>query len=398
MKLAVFTTHPIQYQVPVFQELVRQGIDLDVVYASDHSVRGGYDKGFAREVKWDIPLLDGYRSRFLENLGGGPDKGGFRAYHCPDVKKTITELSPDAVLIPGYNTWYYLQVILAAGKLGIPLYLRGNNKDGTGPARTGFKVKLRSVVLKCLYRRFRGFFAIGEYMTQHYLHHGVPKKKITLTPYCNNSPLFEAQALNKSKVRNDMRKELGIPPEACVVMTSGRFISWKRVDLVAKAVAELDIGTTPVWLLSLGDGPKFEEWSEGCAHLLPGRFLSPGFINQSELGRFFSCGDVFVLPSDHHHETWGLVVNEAMMFGLPVVVSDGVGCRQDLVESRDTGYIFPAGDVKALTSCLQKLVSNPDLREKMGRRARELISTYSVAGNALAIRETLDRDLKGKNV
>jgi len=101
-----------------------------------------------------------------------------------------------------------------------------------------------------------------------------------------------------------------------------------------------------------------------------------GFLNQSALPGLYAAADLFVLPSEE--EPWGLIVNEVMAAGLPVIVSDQVGAAADLVECRNTGIIFPCGDICALRSGLETLLSSPELRKTMGMNARKLIRSWDV--------------------
>ena len=107
-----------------------------------------------------------------------------------------------------------------------------------------------------------------------------------------------------------------------------------------------------------------------------------GFRNQSELPACYAMADALVLPSES--EPWGLVVNEAMCFGLPIVVSDRVGSAPDLVRSGRNGFVYPMGDVSALAGCLRKLIANDVARAEMGRQSMEIITRWG-----------LDQDVEG---
>jgi glycosyltransferase involved in cell wall biosynthesis len=106
------------------------------------------------------------------------------------------------------------------------------------------------------------------------------------------------------------------------------------------------------------------------------RVVLAGFLDQSRLPRAYAVADVFVLPSKLH-ETWGLVVNEAMNFSLPVVVSEKVGSAVDLVIPGANGYVVSADDVSELAGALEKLVRDQPLRESFGRRSAQIISQWS---------------------
>jgi glycosyltransferase involved in cell wall biosynthesis len=99
-----------------------------------------------------------------------------------------------------------------------------------------------------------------------------------------------------------------------------------------------------------------------------------GFVNQSDLPGLYAALDIFVLPSEH--EPWGLAVNEAMCAGLPVVVSQGVGCVADLVRDGVNGYTPAAGDIGGLARALQRLIEDEDLRERQGRASLTRIQQW----------------------
>jgi glycosyltransferase involved in cell wall biosynthesis len=130
-------------------------------------------------------------------------------------------------------------------------------------------------------------------------------------------------------------------------------------------------------LLIAGDGPLRAEMQCRVAALHVPDVRFAGFLNQSELPSAYAVADAFVLPSKIH-ETWGLVVNEAMNFGLPVVVSDKAGCAADLVRSGANGLVVPHGDTAALAGAIARLVDEPDTRARFGVVSRRIIDRYSI--------------------
>ena len=128
-------------------------------------------------------------------------------------------------------------------------------------------------------------------------------------------------------------------------------------------------------LLVIGDGNLRDEAERYVTieHLKNVRFV--GFQNQRQLSKYYVCGDIFVLPAQF--DTWGLVVNEAMLFGMPVIVSRGVGSAHDLVRPGVTGEIYPIGDVERLAGHLRELILFPDKRAQMGAAAADLVAQYS---------------------
>ena len=121
--------------------------------------------------------------------------------------------------------------------------------------------------------------------------------------------------------------------------------------------------------------------------LLGERLLMPGFVNQSELGRYFAAADVFVLPSAY--DTWGLVVNEAMHWGLPCVVSDKTGCHRDLVEAGVSGFIHGWDNAHDLQVHLQRFLDEPELAPRLGKNALARIEPYRIARTAADLGDAL---------
>jgi glycosyltransferase involved in cell wall biosynthesis len=139
------------------------------------------------------------------------------------------------------------------------------------------------------------------------------------------------------------------------------------------------------YLLIVGDGDERQRLEQQAAGLPDVRFL--GFRNQTELPRYFDLCDVFVLPS--RHEPWGLVVNEAMNAARAVVVSDDVGCQEDLIIEGKTGAVFPVGDVRGLAAALARTLAEPGTAARMGAAGREHIQRFSFEQDVAGLRQAL---------
>jgi glycosyltransferase involved in cell wall biosynthesis len=171
-------------------------------------------------------------------------------------------------------------------------------------------------------------------------------------------------------------------------MFSGKLIRKKNPMLIAQAISKLK-SSKSFGLLVVGDGKLRNEFETRMNNTHGVRTVFAGFVNQSELGKYYTAGDAFILPSSYA-ETWGLVVNEAQIFGLPVVVSDTVGCREDLVIPGETGHIFPSEDASALADKMMQLLENPDQARHMGENGRQLIQRYRVADAVEGIVQALE--------
>jgi glycosyltransferase involved in cell wall biosynthesis len=150
----------------------------------------------------------------------------------------------------------------------------------------------------------------------------------------------------------------------------------KHPDAVVKAVARLRDDGVPLSLLIVGAGEMEQALrSLVVEYNLAGVVAVAGFVNQAELPGVYAASDVFVLPAEN--EPWGLIVNEVMCAGLPVIVGAEVGCVRDLVHEGRNGLLVGAGDVAALASALRRLLENDREREAMGREGLAMIREWS---------------------
>jgi glycosyltransferase involved in cell wall biosynthesis len=399
IKLAYLLSHPIQYQSPLLRRIAAEpSIDLTVLYTSDFSVREYVDKGFGVAMQWDVPLLDGYRHKFLPRLRDAQD---------------ITALAPlnygfwrefraggyDAVWIHGYATANSLMAMVAARLLGIPVLQR---MDGTliDRARSGMKLRVKSGVLAVLERLVAAVLPVGT-LNAAYWRRYLPDTPQFLMPYAVDNADFAARTLAAAAGREAFRAELGLQAGRGVILFAGKLMERKRcIDLVeayvrlspdwVEGVAGSGVRLTEPqpYLLIAGDGELRSQLEARATELNweSVRFL--GFQNQTQLPRLYDLCDVFCLPSVH--EPWGLIVNEVMAAGRAVVVSDEVGCVPDLVRDGETGLIHRAGDVAGLAGCLRRIATEPGLAERMGRAGADLIRTWDFEADVRGLVAALD--------
>lgn len=372
MKVAVVSTHPIQYYTPWFQGLARQpNIELKVYYAllpDEQQQSVGFGQAFA----WDIPLLDGYDWELLPNKRRSPSLRGFLRSSTPAIKTKLARLRPDAVIVTGWQSLPLLQALRAATALRIPRIVRGeSNALRSRPAWVRATHRL-------LLSRFDAFLAIGKANREFYLRYGIDAQRIFSCPYFVDNHRFAEQHREAARDRNSLRAAWSIPEGHTCFLYVGKLESKKRIMDLLRALELARRNSPAVHLLVAGAGELMGEAREfAAANELPVTFA--GFLNQSQIARAYAAGDCLVLPSDYG-ETWGLVVNEAMACGLPAIVSDRVGCWSDLVEEGVTGAVFPFGDVGALARKIETLAADPGELARLGRRASERIRDYSVEG------------------
>jgi len=187
--------------------------------------------------------------------------------------------------------------------------------------------------------------------------------------------------------RERIRARFGFGPQTRVIAFAAKFTDRKRpLDLI-RAFARLP-KDRPYGLLMAGSGARLDACRDHVSACGLDRVAFAGFLNQTGIGEVYAAADCFVLPSEY--ETWGLVVNEAMNFALPVVVSDGVGAGPDLVEEGANGHRYPVGDVDALARALHAVLASDARREAMGRRSLEIVRRYSMSRTAEGVVDAVE--------
>lgn len=369
-RLAIFATHPIQYQVPWFCALARRAdVALKVFYAHLPAPRE-QGSGFDVPFQWDIPLLDGYAWQRLENARRAPGLSRFSSSSTPAIAELLRRERPDAVLLTGWNALPLVQALWGALRTQIPRIVRGESN----------LLRRRGVAARMAHRillpRFDAFLAIGKSNRAFYRAYGVPEERVFDCPYFVDNSRFAASAASLAPSRAEVRAAWSIPDGATCFLFAGKLQPKKRLLDLLRALSRVPHDAGKRHLLLVGTGEQMEEAKALAAAERLGVTFA-GFLNQTEMPKAYLAADCLVLPSGAG-ETWGLVVNEAMACGRPAIISDRVGCGPDLVEDGVTGRLFPCGDVDALARVLTELVRRPEPLVQMGDSARARIARYSV--------------------
>jgi glycosyltransferase involved in cell wall biosynthesis len=377
VRLASLVSHPIQYQAPLFRALARHpDIDFTAVFLSTHGVAPTLDPGFGQVIAFDVPLLEGYRSHFVRNRARRPHTQSFFGAVNPGLAALLVRERFDALWVHGYAQASNWIAFTTAAALRLPFLIRG---DSQLLVQSGLRSRsLRRLLLGSLFRAARGLLYIGEQNRRFYEAFGVPSDKLFFAPYGVDNGFFaaRAEAARTAGRRESLRTQIGAAPDDVVLLVVGKLMGFKQPLDVVRALPHLDRRAVAVFV---GDG-ELRGAVEAELAATKVRGLVTGFVNQTDLPDWYAAGDVAVLASDF--EKWGLVVNEAMACGLPVVASDLVGCAPDLVRDGQTGVVFRARDPDALAAALRPLVADPALRARLGDGARRLIAHYDVAATA----------------
>lgn len=383
-KLAIITSHPIQYYAPWFRYLAHQAVfDLRVFYLWDFGVRQQLDPGFQQGVEWDIPLLEGYEYEFVPNISKQPGTKHFGGLQNPTLIQQVSQYKPDAVLLMNYNyasLYHFLWHWRAT-----PILFRGDSHRLI--TQHGFKPWLKDCWISQVFRRFAACLYVGKSNYQYFQAHGVSSDRLFFSPHAVDNDRFFQQANLAATQAVAWKKELGIPENHAIILFAGKLIPKKRpTDLLQ---AFLTANLADVSLLFVGSG-ELEATLRSQAAKSSHVYFAP-FQNQSQMPRTYAIADLFVLPSYGSGETWGLAVNEAMCLAKPVLVSNHVGCAADLVYPHQNGLSFAAGDVAALAESLKSAFADRDQLVAWGQESRRIITKHSYAQTTKGLLEAIDR-------
>ena len=378
MRLAILVSHPIQYYAPLFRELARR-IDLQVFYAHRATPAQQAQAGFGTTFDWDVDLFDGYRYVFLGNVAQNPDAHHFGGCDTPDISLKLGKGKFDALLVMGWHLKSYWQGVWAAKRSGIRVFVRGDSHLDT--PRHVLKRATKEFVYPPLLRVFDAALYVGQRNREYYEHYHYPAERLFVSPHCVDTERFANNAT--SQARREMRARLGVGSDDKVALFAGKLVEFKRpLDLV-EAAAHMEACGRRIQILVAGAGPR-ENALRARARAAGVQLHLLGFQNQSQMPAAYAAADVLVLPSNGR-ETWGLVANEALACGVPIVVSDAVGCEPDLANDPQVGRTFPVGDIDALAGALAATLGAPPNLDAIKR----VSDAYSLAAAASGILQAL---------
>ncbi|HEX9224154.1 MAG TPA: glycosyltransferase family 4 protein [Candidatus Acidoferrales bacterium] len=395
-RVLILGSHPVQYAAQFLHQLAQHPlVDLQVAYCSLFGAQGGLDPEFGIEVQWDVPLLEGYPWVQIPNRSLRPGLGRFWGLFNPGLWKLIREEHFDAIVCHvGYVFSSFWIAVAAAKSSGTP-FLFGTDATTMRPR---LAARWKTWVKPRVWRRVFGLadqlLAPSSGTVALFREMGFPAEKISLTPFAVDNDWWTRQAalVNRSAVRASW----DIPENGKVILFCAKLQPWKRPQDVLRAFVQANLPDT--YVVFAGQGPlRADLEGEARERGISSRVRVLGFVNQSQLPATYRGADVFVLPSEY--DPCPVVVCEAMLCGLPVILSDQIRGRFDLVLPGKTGFIYPCGDVNSLAAILRTLVSNPEEISRLSAAARERMKTWSpketVEGTVKAIEQAVRRGKGG---
>jgi len=384
-KLAIVTTHPIQYYAPVFKLLhERNKISINVYYTWGEKALDKYDPGFGQKVAWDIPLLDGYPYEWVINISGDPGTHRFNGIANPNLAEQINKWQPDAILFFGWAYQGHLKAIRYF-KNKIPVFFRG---DSTllDEAR-GIKSLFKTIYLKWVYKHIDHAFFVGTRNKDYFKKYGLKENQLSFAPHAIDNARFAQDRCSESRL---LRESLNIKSDDLLILFAGKLENKKSPTLLLEAF--LALNSPGIHLLFIGNGVLENELKLRSANTENIHFIP--FQNQSTMPVAYQAADLFCLPSQGPGETWGLAVNEAMACGKAVLVSGKVGCAVDLVKEDYNGAVFRSGQAEDLSAKLAKLTRSKNVLQEYGHKSKKIIQNWTFQQIAETIENKLNETIR----
>ncbi len=360
-RLVILTEIISPYRIPLFNDLAGSAeVNPHVIFLAETDPQLRQWTVYKEEIRFSYEVLPSWRRRV----------GRYNLLLNRGVERALTAAEPDVILCGGYSYFASWQALIWARihNTSFLLWSESNLQD----ARRGHA--LVEFLKDEFLHRCSGFVVPGVSAKQYLESRNIKPENIFIAPNAVDNGLFAKAATEARTNAGHVRTKLGLPER--YVLFVGRLVREKGVFDLLAAYAALD-GTLrrDVGLVFVGDGSASAELRERARAISPGIIVFPGFAQREQLGAFYGLAEVLVLAT--HTDPWGLVVNEAMACGLPVIVSRVAGCSADLVRENSTGLLIAPADVKGIAAALEHLLRRPELCAKMGANSLQRIGRYS---------------------
>jgi glycosyltransferase involved in cell wall biosynthesis len=353
------------YRIPVFNALAQhERVDLHVVFLSETDAGLRQWPVYKDEINFSYEVLPSARFR----------AGKSSLILNWKLRACLKKFAPDAVICGGYNYVASWEALWWAKNRDVELILwsESNRHD----ARTGLEwvESLKAYFLSCCDR----FVVPGKASSEYLQSLGADAETISMAPNAVDNDWFRRQADSirgrERERQTEFPDQLGLPGRFLLFV--GRLVAEKGIFDLLHAYDQLEADTrSSVGLVFAGDGPSRAELEWHAQSVSPGTICFPGFLHREDLAAVYALADALILPT--HSDTWGLVVNEAMACGLPIIVTNVAGCSSDLVDDGWNGYVVPPQHPEELSMAMDALTRDADLRQKMSARSWQRILEYS---------------------
>ena len=349
------------YRIPVFNVLASgAGLDLHVIFLAETDETLRQWRVYKDEICFSHQILPSWRWRagrtsVLINRG---------------LWSALNKANPQVIICGGYNHAASWEALLWARRHRVPFVLWSESNSQDARAGRAWVESLKAYFLRHCDR----FVVPGKASFEYLKMLGCEEASISTAPNAVDSSWFATRAESAFRRAAEFRDQLRLPSR--FILFVGRLVPEKGVCDLLEAYAMLESGMrSEVGLVFAGDGVSREELAQQAKRISPGTVCFPGFAQREDLAGLYALAECLVLPT--HSDPWGLVVNEAMACGLPIIVSSVAGCSADLVDDGWNGYVVPPQDSEKLRLAIDCVVRRPELRQSMSAHSLERIRGYS---------------------
>ncbi len=381
LRVAVAVSHPIQHFCPLYRALTQDGrAKVTVLFESLRGAEPFWDPNFGRTVDWGSDVTDGFDWLALTRRHEGRLASAWRC-----IRSTVSQLRrmrPDVVVVYSYTQVISVAAAIAAKLMGYRVAAITDSEllaHRSGPVRI-----LKRLVVRMWLRLVDVLLTCGDENERYFEHYGFPRTRMVRCPFPIDEESFQATDEERIVLRRAVRRQLGIPESAFVILNVAKLVAWKGQEDLIRAVAAVATGDPGIgpWLLLLGDGPDREALHSLATDTGVREIVFGGFVSPKQLPRYYAAADLYVHPSlvDPHP----LAVTEAICTGLPVIATDRVGSagRTDDLQAGRNGWVTRAGDWQSLAQLLRDRLSRP---EELSDAAMWSLSIYAGRGMAATV-------------
>jgi glycosyltransferase involved in cell wall biosynthesis len=358
-RLVIITEIIAPYRIPVFNALAQHpGIDLKVIFLAKTDPSTRLWRVYADEIHFAHEILPSWRTRVQK----------YNLLLNRKVVDALRRANPDTIVCGGYN---YLASWLALrwAKLNhVPFLLWCESTANDN--RSGHRVV--ESLKKNFFDNCDGCIVPGTAAERYARQMGTSPERIFNAPNAVDNDLFASRANDARQHASGIKAEFNLPER--YFLFAGRLVKSKGIFELLEAYASLDEDLrSQVGLVFAGDGSLRPELEHIAKSIRPGAIRFVGFLQRDELASYYGLADCLVFPT--HSDPWGLVVNEAMACGLPVICGQTAGCAADLV--RSNGRLIDSRDVGQLARAMEELAADANSRRQMSRNSLKIIRNYS---------------------
>lgn len=379
-RLAIIMSHPTQHFAPLYAELAKfDQLQLKVFFIAENGVVQSRDNGFDVDLKWDIPLTQGYEHCFIDP-GRVLKRFNFFTVDSRNLNPALEKYAPDSIWLHGYAQLANWRVLF---KFNADTHIIYSSDSNFVIQRHWMKRLCKSILLPFFFKRVDRLLSISDANRAYLKHYGVADDKIVDT----NFPIdiarithnIEALPANSKQL---VRRELGVRVTDKILIFVGKLSARKRAGDVISALSKLSDQSTH--LVILGSGEQRPQLQQQASMLgVDQRVHFAGFVNQTEMAKYLASADVFVFPSVN--EPYGAIASEVLPYGLPMVVAQGVGAIGRSVIDGVNALVFQPRNIPDLVTVLDRLIGDERLQASLAKQSKKRAWQHdkTVMANAL---------------